>query len=232
MTQKMALVPEQMIPKYKPEYKVYENIHDLLEDSNLVDDSKVKLLSQLLSRYKRLTHAPKEPVPVTVVPKKTDISPFTETDIDLPQQEVPASKTVDELILLSVPQLYQKYVPHILQMLKSHRYEWDDQGQLIINNLPILNTHIVDLMSYLMRNRKSTIAPEGFMEFWEGIKKANVPKEWIGNKILAARIGLAESPILRIRPPRISPVTTKIPVRKTTAKKHTSRSKKRPWKDY
>lgn len=68
MATRIALIPEVLVSSYqlqKPEIRVEDQIDDLLEREKLTDDVKVKLLSQLITRYQKVIHEPAESVHVT-----------------------------------------------------------------------------------------------------------------------------------------------------------------------
>ncbi|XP_023232095.1 uncharacterized protein LOC111631978 [Centruroides sculpturatus] len=102
MTQRMALLPPELIPKYqlqKPEIRLHDNIQDLLEEKPI----RVSLTSQ----------------------------PTEESQQQSPEPTKPSS--IEDQITVSIPLAYQKYVPHIIQLLKSYQYDWNEKGELVEN---------------------------------------------------------------------------------------------------
>lgn len=68
MARRVALIPEELVSSYhlqKPEIRVEDEIENLLDQGKLTDDMKVKLLSQLITRYHRTFNEQAEPVRVS-----------------------------------------------------------------------------------------------------------------------------------------------------------------------
>ncbi|GBN91675.1 hypothetical protein AVEN_268453-1 [Araneus ventricosus] len=70
MSKRMALVPPEFLVGHrqqKPELRLEDELLNLLDRDQLADDLKVKLLSQLLTRYQKKPHEPLEPIRVRIV---------------------------------------------------------------------------------------------------------------------------------------------------------------------
>lgn len=192
----MALVPPEILSDIykKPEIRIEGEISELLERNNLPDDVKVKLLNILLSRYQRLIHKPKEPIKVSIAKDETK---------EIPPPSPPPPPSSDNSIInqikITIPQSYQKFISPLVSLLKQSEYNWNNKGELVVNNQVIEGSNIVDLISYLMRSRKSVLSPVGFNIFWEGIRKLNIPREWIGNKSIQATLDIKDSSQYRPR---------------------------------
>lgn len=237
MAQKMALVPPEMLNDIyrKPEIRVEDDIQELLERNNLADDQKVKLLSLLLSKYQRVIHKPKEPVRVSVVSSETESVPTTQPPLSpvATSPSVLSSENGDIIlkqIKITVPSTYQKFIDPLVSLLKQSEYKWNKKGELVVNDQVIQGSNIIDLISYLMRSRKSVLSPVGFNIFWEGIKKINIPREWIGNKSLKAILDVKQPLEYQPRPVEspeeiFSTISPRIFYRwKTDSKKRKNRS--------
>ena len=69
MFTRIALIPEELVSSYqlqKPELRLEDNIDLMLEKAKIPDDQKIKLLSQLITRYHKTVHEPPEPVRVSM----------------------------------------------------------------------------------------------------------------------------------------------------------------------
>lgn len=83
MARRVALIPEELVSSYqlqKPELRVEDDIVQLLEKNKLPDDMKVKLLSQLITRFYKTVH--EEPKPV-----KVSIEADAENDVKIERDE-------------------------------------------------------------------------------------------------------------------------------------------------
>lgn len=192
MSRKVAFIPEELISSYhlqKPELRVEEDIVQLLDRNKLPDDMKVKLLSQLITRYHKTVHEEPEPVKVSIASDKESTSEAPEELEDV------YSDPIFNDIIASVSRTYQKYVPMIMEKLKTRGYFWNDAGELVVGNNRVENSRIVDFFAYMLRSTKTLTEPLHFDVFWKAIKKINIPYSWIANKKLISRLKTsAESP--------------------------------------
>lgn len=152
MARRVALIPEELVSSYhlqKPEIRLEDDIVNLLEQGKLTDDMKVKLLSQLVTRYHKAVHQPPEPVRVSIAedgerekkapPDKEDAG---ESGLKRKVEEI--SDPILKDILVSVPKSFVKFMPMIVEKLKTHEYSWNDVGELRKNNMPYKNVRVVD----------------------------------------------------------------------------------------
>lgn len=161
----------------------------MLNESSLPDHQKVKLLSELIKRYHKVIHIPPKPVPVTVMPDRDNADSSTTPDLNSELKKDPVINQIE----ISVPPSYKKFVPELLSSLKKINYNWTENGELIIDNKVIPYTHVADLLAYIARNRKDDAIPIGFGEFWDEVKKANIPNEFINRKTLKKRVHSSSS---------------------------------------
>lgn len=187
----MIVIPPEILSHHKlqkTEFLIEDQIENLLNESSLPDDQKVKLLSEMIKRYHRIVHIPPKPIPVTMKPDKDNEDSST---IKLPEvinnRESKQDPVINQ-IEISVPPSYKKFIPEILSSMKKINYNWTENGELIIDNKVIPYTHVADLLSYIARNRKDDTTPIGFGEFWGGLKKANIPNEFINRKTLKKQV--------------------------------------------
>ncbi|GFQ74547.1 uncharacterized transposon-derived protein F54H12.3 [Trichonephila clavata] len=182
MARRTAVIPEEFVSSYfskTPDtgaQDIENQISRLLHESNYSDDTKAKLLSQLLLKYQHIINEPKPPLRVTIEESKEQ------------GQELPRSNTLEDSILreiiLSVPTNFQKFIQPIVEKLKTRSYAWNEYGELMKDSEIIKGTNVIDLFSYLMRNVKKGYEPYGFAVFWKGIKEIKIPTRWIGNQKL------------------------------------------------
>lgn len=175
----MAIVPPEMVAAYrfyKPEIRIEDNISHILEESKLPDDMKVKLLNQLIVRYRHTIYKPGEPLQVN---DRESESQVIEQPIQRETEKV-SEKDMNH-ILISIPERLRNFIPLIAEKLKSQEYSWNKDGEFLKKGEPLPHTNIVDLFSYLMRNTKDE-PPIGFYEFIEAIDQSKVPLRWVGNR--------------------------------------------------
>lgn len=184
MAKRMALISEDLLTSQhlrKPEIRIEDDMVELMERGNLPDDMKVKLLSQLIMRYQKSVHEPPEPVRVTIADNKTVVTPNKdETSADTPS--IITDDKIMKDILASSPRPYWKYIPMIVDKLKTRMYSWNENGEFTVNNAAVKNSSVADFFSYLLRNVKTQKQPIHFEKFLRAIEEINIPVSWIGNK--------------------------------------------------
>jgi len=194
----MMLLPPELYDGYQrrqqrqlaPEIRLQDDIESLLDREQLPDDAKAKILGHLVTRFKKVTHEPPEPIRVSMADSKPEEK---ESVLDRGSENMDkAEDAVVRDILKSVPQSHSKFVPMILDKLKTRLYSWNERGEFVKNNSPIKNSKIVDYFSYLMRNSKRTEEPNNFMRFLSAIEEINIPVSWIANEkvVKLLKIGL------------------------------------------
>ncbi|GBM53879.1 hypothetical protein AVEN_64808-1 [Araneus ventricosus] len=91
-------------------------------------------------------------------------------------------------IIASVPQSQSKFVPLIVEKLKTRSYFWNEFGEMVKNGSPIKDSRIADFLSYLMRNSKIQAEPKHFSHFLKALKEINIPYSWIANQKVLDRL--------------------------------------------
>lgn len=186
MAKRMALLPEELVTSHhmqKPEIRIENELTNLLDRETLPDDMKVKLLSQLMMRYKTVVHTPPEPVRVTIDDDKAS-NENSNTDNSNNQTENMDTDAILKDIIASSPRPYWKFIPMIVEKLKTRSYSWNEYGELTANGVAIKNSKIADFFSFLFRNTKMQKQPMHFEIFLRALKEINIPHYWVGNKKL------------------------------------------------
>lgn len=181
MARRVALIPEELVSSYqlqKPELRLEDSIETLLERANIADDQKIKLLSQLITRYHKTVHEPPEPIRVSV----------SDETVKKDRGEGEVRQTTQDSILRdimsSVSQRYSKYVPFIIEKLKTRDYSWNEKGEFLRGEQPVYGSSVIDFFHYVMRNVKTATPPRHFFHFIKALKEINVPHSWIANQSL------------------------------------------------
>ncbi|KAL7292715.1 hypothetical protein TKK_0013838 [Trichogramma kaykai] len=90
-------------------------------------------------------------------------------------------KSVDTFIVESVPAKYRHNAKNLVEWLrKDGSVEWAENGSVSIDGSSI-DGNIIDFVNDTMRSRKGS-PPRGISQFIEALRKASVPREFIGNK--------------------------------------------------
>lgn len=225
MAQKMALVPhEYLLPlpkRYKVESHLESDIESLLNTNDIPDDVKAKLLSNLLSKYKKIVHTPVDPVKVAVVPdsKEQEAQP---SKVSIEEEE--DADPIVKQILLSIPLSTRKFVPLLIDKMREGDMSWSKLGVVEINGKPLPGSNIIDFFSYIMRNRKFVDIPPSFPLFFHHLTKQNIPIEWIQNNTLKQNEMEARAKRSPLRDPFLESYFTPV---KTHGKAKTPKSRKK-----
>ncbi|GFQ69262.1 uncharacterized transposon-derived protein F54H12.3 [Trichonephila clavata] len=189
MSKRMAVVPEELATSYfskTPDaglHDIESKIENLLHASSYSDDAKAKLLSQLILKYRHMVSEPKPPVRVTIeeeIPK--------EKSAEVAERNISEDPIVRDIIL-SVPANFQKFIPAIVEKLKTRSYSWNELGELITDNQAVKHSNVIDLFSYLMRNVKKGLETSRLCSFLESYQRNKIPTRWIGNQKLVQNLG-------------------------------------------
>ncbi|KAL7307818.1 hypothetical protein TKK_0000138 [Trichogramma kaykai] len=90
-------------------------------------------------------------------------------------------KSVDAFIVESVPAKYRHNAKNLVEWLrKDGSVKWSENGSVSIDGSSI-EGNIIDFVNDSMRSRKRS-PPRGIRQFVEALRKASVPREFIGNK--------------------------------------------------
>lgn len=178
--QKLALVDPQQVMNYgvdpthtpiKRSLTELDNEMSSVLQSNLSDKDKVDRYNQILQRY--LMYYSKSLDPVTVQLKGDNANSKSEY----------LSSKVPEQVLRLIPATFRPKAAELLDRIKeSENMSWTDNGQLVVGSRVIPNTNITDLISDVVRSRKTAKPPSGWQEFVIALKDLNIPEEVIGNK--------------------------------------------------
>lgn len=179
MARRVALIPEELVSSYqlqKPEIRLEDDIVNLLDQCQLTDDMKVKLLSQLITRYHKTVNEPPEPVRVSIAEQEERKKIFENQEEEEEQEERGAKRKVEgdrtlKDILISVPKNFAKFVPMIVEKLNTRGYAWNEAGEMTKNAVPFKNIRIVDFFLYLFRNVKAQPVLREFQIYLDAIRE-------------------------------------------------------------
>lgn len=141
-------------------------------ESNINDNEKVYRYNQVLQRFLNYYGKLHEPT--------LDSEENTKKTNTLDEE---SANKIKEQVLRLTPSTLRTKANEILNRVKdSNHLSWDSKGQLLINNIPVEHSNMVDLVNDVIRSRKNTIPPLGWKDFAREIKSLNLPEELIGNR--------------------------------------------------
>ena len=190
---KMALVDPRLLenvrakaPSNTPIASVLRDLDDemrnILERTDMDVREKVALYNQVLGRYNDLDDRRRQE-PLRVAITKTS-GEEKEAALDKADDEAttsPKRVPLESEIIDSVPKLMRKKARRLLDKIRTGSgVEWNDRGQLLINNAVVPGSNIVDLVNDVLRKRRH-FEPVGWQPFGRGLKEMNVTMDLVGN---------------------------------------------------
>ena len=158
-------------------------MHGALNDPDLSDLAKSQKINSLLSKHDTFSRQFENQPPPTVA-----VQPARE-DSERQDRDHWYSKIVD-----SMPATIKHKARNLLDHIRtSKNLQWDRDGRIVIDDVTVPGSNVVDLVHGLTRMRKTHSAPEGSSQFLEALDKINTPKELVPNadairkKIAAAK---------------------------------------------
>ncbi|KAJ8677278.1 hypothetical protein QAD02_013065 [Eretmocerus hayati] len=107
-------------------------------------------------------------------------------------QQKPIDHDIDQSIIESVPVKLHSKAKRLLRRLKAAGgISWDSTGTVSIDGACIRGASILDLVNYCMRARKQS-PPPGHLQFAAILRRAGIPREYIGYRSLGPGTKLAE----------------------------------------
>lgn len=150
-----------------------KEMKEILSSSELEDYQKAQLYQQALQRYLALA-------------EKYRQRPLGKLEM-IPQEkkEGPEINYVEDLkstVINSVPKNLRPKAELLWRQMETiPEVKWDKMNQLVIGDRVYQGSNIVDLFHDLVRERKRSDPPKGWELLAKALKRANVPREVIGN---------------------------------------------------
>ncbi|PIK42583.1 hypothetical protein BSL78_20571 [Apostichopus japonicus] len=154
-----------------------EKLSKVLADSHLDETSKTKRYADILQRFMTYDNKAKAPTTVRLLPDSEPVPSQNESTRNTFLKE-----DIGREVLDSVPKALKSKAAQILRkMTESNRMlDWNDKGELLVNERVVTGSHMVDLINDALRKRKSA-PPVGVRDFTKGLAQLNTPRELIGN---------------------------------------------------
>ena len=173
-TKKFILVEPREMDKPMPDKilsKLDREMHEIIH-RNLAEVEKAKLYSESLSRYLTLD-------------KPTTVTNFISKDVqEEPDSCEDAKESVDieSTIIDMFPKKLQSHASRLLNYIKTIPHiRWSETGELMLKNTIIAKSHVIELISEMLRKGPSNAKPVGWKLFVEALRDYNIPRELIGN---------------------------------------------------
>ena len=136
-----------------------------LERSDMTPSQKMEEYNNDLARFVRYNNVQKQP----------QFYPTVTTPIVAPDH-------LEEQLTMILPKTMKSKGIFMLKRLRNTpNIEINEQGELIYHGSVVRGSNVIDLIGDAVRKRK-TLPPAGWQVFSEILKRANVPKDFIGNQ--------------------------------------------------
>ena len=151
-----------------PASRLDQEMSDIL-NSQMDDREKYSLYQQALLGFLKVKDETASPIP----PSATFLPTEDKRNDDLERH-----------IIESLPKKFRLHGSNLLRHLKnSGKVTWNDHGIISLDGTEVSGANLVDLVNEAMRHRKQPL-PRGYEQFARVLRKANIPREFIGNKVL------------------------------------------------
>lgn len=157
--QKPRLPPD---PQITNTANLQRDLSSVMTNDDISEAEKSQLFGQTLHKFQTAHH-----------------KALNETHVSLPPE---SEMKINQRVLDSVPTTMRKKARLLLSMLQDNpNMSWNEDGTVKLHGKPVSGSNIIDLVNDVLRQRKG-IDPRGWQPFAEGLRAANVPQDFVGNK--------------------------------------------------
>ncbi|GFS75796.1 uncharacterized protein TNCV_1848861 [Trichonephila clavipes] len=184
-TKKFVLVPEERLRQFAEIHltDLDKEMHKILRKPNLSDEEKATLYTQILQKYTNFP-LPTQNITEPILEVKSE-----DFNTNEKKEEFDRMNSSDEIrinieneIFNQMP-LKRKYqAEKIMELLQqnSASLSWTNEKELMIKHKILPNTNIVDLVAFLLKDRKTE--PNGLRNFIDVLKEFDFPSQLIKNR--------------------------------------------------
>ncbi|GBN67378.1 hypothetical protein AVEN_149571-1 [Araneus ventricosus] len=207
-SKKFVLVPEDRVKNFAIEHlsELDRQMKSILLNNKIDDSEKITLYLQILQKFVnfRLPQERSENIEIEeegIVSEKETVVENKEKDISIEDSKPISqdrvkqeSENIEGEIERAAPKKFKHLTSKIINFFQENEKEifWSPQKELVIDGKIIANTDIVDLIMYLIRDRK--VKPHGHELFYAILKRKKFPLTFVKNKYLKMN-GLYAKPI-------------------------------------
>ncbi|GFQ94327.1 uncharacterized protein TNCT_221441 [Trichonephila clavata] len=183
-TKKFVLVPEERLRQFAETHltDLDKEMHKILRRPNLSEQEKVTLYTQILQKYTNFPLQQNITEPLHEVKFEEFNTNQKIEEVDLMDSSDAQRINIENEILNQIP-LKRKYqAQKIMELLQqnSTSFSWTNEKELMIKNKILPNTNIVDLVAFLLKDRKTE--PNGLWKFIDILKESDFPSQLIKNR--------------------------------------------------
>ena len=177
MARRYALINPDLL-----EQSIGNSIEDVVYKSTLPNDQKVKILGDLIIKLQRNLDTPLPPIPVKIEQPSIESNDEEVSQVTSKDNNRESFDDISKEILQSTNSHMKRFVPLLLSRFQRSSIGYSPLAELTINEKVVKNSNIIEIISYLLRNRKEDLEPIGVDELKKVLPGLNIPKLWIANK--------------------------------------------------
>lgn len=191
-SRKMVVVPQELLTRIQNNQQQHDTstytgglddeMQRILNDKRSTDDGeKWKLYQQVLQRYLHVSTANRKPINLPIIETSNNQATI---DDDEEEEGGGGGDSLDVEIIESLPYIYRVESRGLLRALRrrgKNVIRWNRNGVVYVHGELIPNSNIVDIIHNIVRARKTTHLPSGWIEVMRVLKDMNIPSTYIGN---------------------------------------------------
>ncbi|GFT45311.1 uncharacterized protein NPIL_24701 [Nephila pilipes] len=184
-SKKFVLVPEKRLRQFTEDHLtgLDKEMHKTLRNPNLDDQEKSTLYLQILQKF---TNFPLQQNKIESMQEAESMEPnIKEREDEFNQTNKDAERlSIESDVLDNTPVRKKKQAQKIMNFIQqnSNSLSRTNNKELTIKETILPNTNIVDLVTFLLKDRKTE--PNGLQSFVDALKEIEFPSQLIKNKYL------------------------------------------------
>lgn len=144
-----------------------EEMKSILDKQDIGDYTKASMYQNILTKYLDVKSQLSQPQSIPIV-----------------EQTLQPTRNTTKINIDMFPKQYQNKARNLLNHIENEpSLGWNDRGEVQIRGEPINGSHIIDVVSDLVRpKRKNAESPTGMTDVIDALRQSNVPMSLISNK--------------------------------------------------
>lgn len=170
-------------PQVSHQVDLDQGLRQIMQRTDMTPEEKMKLYA---SQQRDFLHAYKSPTGAVTAPL---ISSTQSDETQSPHEQVDTHE-IKTLISSSISSRNKSKAMNILNFLKRDPdvLSYDQQGRLIYRGQIVPGSHVYDLVSDLLKTKKSTVSPVGNEELLRGLSSLNMPLNFVTNTMYKKKL--------------------------------------------
>ena len=157
--------------------KLDQDINEVLENSAIPPDQKIKLYQQILQRYLHFRKEPEQNSSILTQKLSGEKIKDNKSSSDKPDY----MREMKDEVIKGIPKKFQKNANILFKHIETNPdITYNDKGEFVFKGNVVQNSNIFDLINDLLRKKKH-FDPAGWTVFSEAMQETNLPLTVVGN---------------------------------------------------